>query len=79
MGCELLVIGFAWSGSCLLKAFVAAGQPAGRAEMLFKRATNWPLGVERFRVHLVEESGRVNGRTWHLTYRRHLEEALEVL
>ena len=33
MGVLLLVIGFAWCGSCLLKAFVAAGQPAARAAL----------------------------------------------
>ena len=51
----------------------------GSPEMLCKGATNWALAAERFRFHLVEESGRVKARTWHLTYRRHLEEALEVL
>ena len=28
--------------------------------------------MERFRVHLVEESGRVKPLTWHRTYRSHL-------
>jgi len=51
----------------------------GSPSQLLRGATSWHRAVERFRYHLVEESGRVKARTWHLTYRRHLQEALAVL
>jgi integrase len=51
----------------------------GSPTQLLRGAASWTLAVERFRYHLVEESGRVKARTWHLTYRRHLQEALAVL
>ena len=33
MGILLLVVGFAWCGSCLLKALLASGQPVTRAAL----------------------------------------------
>jgi integrase len=54
-------------------------EAAGSPTQLWKGATNWERAVDRFRFHLVEGSGRVKPRTWHLTYRRHLQEALAVL
>ena len=53
----------------------SAGSPA----QLWNRPTSWQRAVERFRYYMVDETGRVKARTWHLTYRRHLKEALAVL
>jgi integrase len=53
----------------------AVGSPTQRG----KATTNWHRAVERFRVHMVEESGRVHPRTWHRAYRVHLQQALELL
>ena len=58
-----------------IKVEDASGSPAE----IWRGATNWQRAVELFRFHMVEESGRVRPRTWHRTYRSHLEQVLAVL
>lgn len=53
----------------------AAGSPA----KLWQGGSNWQWAVEQFRFHMVEESGRVQPKTWHRTYRSHMEQTLAVL
>jgi integrase len=52
---------------------------AGSPKQLLGLTTNWQRAVERFRFHMVEESGRVRAATWYRTYRVHLQQALALL
>lgn len=51
----------------------------GSTAALRRSPTDWRVAAERFHCFMVEETGRVKSRTWHQTYRRHIEQTLEVL
>jgi len=51
----------------------------GSAATIRDGAVDWSVVAERFRRYMVDETGTVAERTWHLSYRRHVAECLEVL